>query len=44
MSSLEFDDSKGKGGKYKVKAISDSTVYANELEKSWLSGLYYLVL
>ena len=41
VTELEFDTSNSE--EYKVKAIWDSVVYANKLEKSYLSGLYYLV-
>lgn len=41
---LEFDDGKGKGGKYKVKKIWNNAVYTKESEiGSHLPDLYYLV-
>lgn len=50
MSRLKFDNSNGnnnsnkKNGKYKVKAIRNSVVYAKESKKDQLLGVYYLVL
>lgn len=38
---IEFDA--GNSKEYKVEAIWDNTVYANKLEQSHLSGLYYLM-
>ena len=36
-------DAGDNSGKYEVKAIRDSTVYARELKSGHLPGLYYLV-
>ena len=39
---LEYEAG-GNNKEYKVEGICDSTVYARELEASYLPGLYYLV-
>ena len=39
----ELDAGDDDSGKYKVKAIRDSAVYARESESGHLPGLYYLV-
>ena len=39
----KLDANNNEGGKYKVKAIWDSAVYAKELELNYLLRLYYLV-
>ena len=41
VTELDFEASNSK--EYEVKAIWDSVVYSNELEKGYLLGLYYLV-
>ena len=39
----ELDSGNMDSKEYKLEAIWDSAVYANELESSYLSGFYYLV-
>ena len=39
----EFDTGNKNSKEYKVEAIWDSTVYANEPESGRLPGLYYLI-
>ena len=40
----EMDAGNNDGGEYKVEAIRDSTVYAQESKSSHLPDLYYLIL
>lgn len=40
---LEFDNDNDKDSQYEIKEICNSAVYAKELERSHLSGLYYCV-
>ena len=39
----ELDVNDNNSGKYKVKAIDDSTVYARKSKSDYLPGLYYLI-
>ena len=41
---MEFNAGDNDSGEYKVEAIRNSAVYANELESGHLPGFYYLVL
>lgn len=43
MSQMEFDNSNGNSSKYELETNCDSVVYTRELERGYLSGLYYLI-
>ena len=40
----ELNADNNDSNKYKIEAIWNSTIYANELESGHLPGLYYLVV